>query len=154
MPLKEMENGMKNILAALDFSNAIQPVLDRAKELALLSGGRLWLVHVAAPEPDFVGYDSGPAGTRDRVAKHHREEHREIQSNAERLRESGIDATALLIQGATVEVILRESKKLDVDLIVIGSHGHGAVYRALLGSTSEGVLHGSDVPVLIVPVRH
>jgi nucleotide-binding universal stress UspA family protein len=68
-------------------------------------------------------------------------------------RERGIDVTPLLIQGPTIGTILREAGKLDVDLIVLGSHGRGAALRALLGSTSEGVLHKAEVPVLIVPTR-
>jgi nucleotide-binding universal stress UspA family protein len=39
-------------------------------------------------------------------------------------------------------------------VIVLGSHGHGAVRRALLGSVSEGVLHGATRPVLILPSRN
>ncbi len=58
-----------------------------------------------------------------------------------------------MIAHVRVETILQEVDKLDADLIVIGSHGRGAVLRALLGSTSEGVLHRTRVPVLIVPAR-
>jgi nucleotide-binding universal stress UspA family protein len=47
--------------------------------------------------------------------------------------------------------ILAEIHKLQADLVIMGSHGRGAIYRTLLGSTSEGVLHRSSCPVLIVP---
>jgi nucleotide-binding universal stress UspA family protein len=144
---------MKTILVALDFSSATDPVLDYAALLAEKLAAQLWIIHAAAPEPDFVGYDAGPEGVRDRVAAHLKEEHRELQQKSGALRERGIDARALLVQGPTVEVILQEAGKLGAELIVLGSHGHGALYRALLGSTSEGVLHRSEVPVLIVPVR-
>jgi nucleotide-binding universal stress UspA family protein len=144
---------MKQVLVALDFSEVTEEVVERAAVLAESLGARLWMIHAAAPEPDFVGYDAGPEGVRDRVAEHLREEHRDLQARAETLRERGIDARALLVQGPTVEVILREAEKLGAELIVLGSHGHGAVFRALLGSTSEGVLHKAQVPVLIVPAH-
>ena len=144
---------MGNILAAVDFSETSQRVLDRASLLAESLGSRLWLIHVAAPEPDFVGYEVGPPGVRDQVAKHLREEHRLLQSMAETQRQRGIDTKALLVQGPTIETILEEAGKRETDLIVLGSHGRGAFLRALLGSTSEGVLRKTDVPVLIVPAR-
>jgi len=144
---------MKNILAAVDFSEITPRVVERASQLAESLGSRLWLIHAAAPDPDFVGHDVGPSSVRDQVAKHLREEHRELQALAAGPRERGIDTTALLVQGPTVETILKEAAKLEAELIVLGSHGRGAVLRALLGSTSEGVLHKTDVPLLIVPAR-
>ncbi len=143
---------MYKILVPLDFSDAMQGVIDHASLLARSLPAKLWLIHVGSPEPDFVGYhEVGPKAERDRVAAELRGERLRTQQLAEELRSSGLDVTALGPQGATVETILQEAEELDVDLIVLGSHGRGAVYRALLGSVSEGVLHRSDVPVLIVP---
>jgi len=142
---------MKNILAAVDFSEVTYAVIDRAGLLARSLGCHLWLIHAAEPDPDFVGWEPGPPGVRDQVARHLREEHRQLQTLAAEQREAGVDTTALLVQGPTVATILGEARKLDADLIVVGSHGRGAMYRVLLGSTSEGVLHKAHVPVLIVP---
>jgi len=50
---------MQNILVAIDFSPISQTVLDAAAKLARSLGSKLWVLHVAAPEPDFVGYDPG-----------------------------------------------------------------------------------------------
>ena len=61
-------------------------------------------------------------------------------------RARGIDCTALLIQGSTPETLVREAARLHADLIMLGSHGHGAIHRALLGSVSEGVLHHARLP--------
>jgi nucleotide-binding universal stress UspA family protein len=46
--------------------------------------------------------------------------------------------------------ILETAEEEEVDLIVMGSHGHGFVAGALLGSVSQRVLHQADCPVLIV----
>jgi len=141
----------KKILAAVDFSELTGPLLEHAAELARALSAQLWLVHAAAPEPDFVGYDPGPVGVRQQVATHLRENHRRLQDHADALRRRGLDVTALLVQGPTVETILREAEKLEVDLLLLGSHGRGALSRVLLGSVSEGVLRRARIPVMILP---
>jgi nucleotide-binding universal stress UspA family protein len=142
---------MKNILAAIDFSERTPAVLRLASDQARAFGAHLWLVHAAAPEPGFVGYDAGPQSVRDNVAKHIRERHREIQQMAENLRAPGLEVTSLLVRGSTVKALLAEAEKLSADLIVLGSHGHGLMHRVLLGSVSQAILQKSGVPVLLIP---
>lgn len=144
---------MKNILVAVDLSETTGPVLEQARLMAGPLGAKLWLVHAAPPDPDFVGFDVGPAHVRHAEAQHLREEHRQLQAHAEVLRGQGIDCTALLIQGATAEVILKEAGDVAADLILIGSHGHGFIRHLLVGGTSDAVLHRSRIPVLVVPVH-
>lgn len=143
---------MKNILAAVDFSTVTEKVLRQAADLARAQQAKLWVLHAAAPEPDFVGYHGGYDDEREVVADHLREDHRKLGEMAERLRAEGIEAEALHIQGPTVDVILTQAEKLSADLIVMGSHGHGAVARLLVGSSSEGVLRGATMPVLVIPM--
>jgi nucleotide-binding universal stress UspA family protein len=142
---------VESMLAALDFSPVADSVLAQAIKLAERFGARLWLIHVAAPEPAFVGYEPGPQTVRDQRAGELREEHRTLQRRAEELRERGLDATALLIQGPPVEKILEEASRLRVEMIVMGSHGRSALARFVLGSVSEGVVRRAACPVLIVP---
>jgi nucleotide-binding universal stress UspA family protein len=149
--LQKEKDYMKNLIVAIDFSNQTQRVLNVAEQMGMSLGARIWLVHIADPDPEFVGYEAGPDVVRDQVAKKLQKNHTELQECATRLRDQGLDATALSIQGPTVDRILSEAKKLEADMIIMGSHGHGAMYRVLLGSVSEGVLHRAGVPVLIVP---
>ena len=142
---------MQNILVPIDFSSITESVVDIAKTLAECFSSRLWLIHVASPDPDFVGYDAGPQSVRDQLAEHLREEHQRLQATAAELRKAGIDTTALLVQGATAEKILAEAEEHSADLIVMGSHGHGAMHRALMGSVSERVLRKAACPVTIIP---
>jgi nucleotide-binding universal stress UspA family protein len=144
---------VQNILVPIDFSEVSKDVLAHASALAQAFPASLTLVHVAAPDPDFVGYEVGPKHVREYRADELRTEHRELQASADALRDQGIDVKALLIQGPTVEMVLKEAKKLGADAIIIGSHGHGAVHRLLLGSVSEGVLRGAECPVLVVPAK-
>ena len=143
---------MDPILVAVDFSD-FTPALTRvAAGLAKAFGATLYLVHVAEPDPEFVGFDAGPQSRRDDVAHRMRREHRDLQALADDVAAGGVQATALLIQGPTVEKILSEAERLDAGLIVMGTHGHGALRRLLVGSTGEGVLRRSRRPVLFVPL--
>ena len=147
-----MEKIMK-IMVAVDLSESGETVLVEAEKIANALSAKVWLLHVAAPDPEFVGMDVGPQTVRDNMSKKFHEEHRRIQAIADRFRNTGLDTTALLIQGVTVDTILAEATKLDADMIVIGTHGHGAMYRLLVGSVSEGVLHKSRCPILVIPTH-
>lgn len=141
------------ILVALDLSTATERTLATTIKLARVTQAEVWLLHVAAPEPDFVGYAAGSKAVRDQVAQAHREEHRTLQGHAQVLRDVGIDTTALLIQGPSAAVILGEAGRLAADLIVMATHGRGALMDLVVGSVSHAVLAGSRIPVLLVPAR-
>ena len=141
------------ILVGIDLSECTEIVINKAREIAKGLSAEVWLLHVAEPEPDFVGYDVGPPAERDALAEKFHREHVEIQAIAKQLRSEDLKTTALLVQGATVETILNEATKLHSDIIVLGSHGRGAVHRLLVGSISEGVLRHAKIPVLIVPTH-
>jgi nucleotide-binding universal stress UspA family protein len=54
-------------------------------------------------------------------------------------------------QGVDLDAILEECKKLETDLIVVGTHGHGALYNLLIGSMTADILKKAFCPVLVVP---
>ena len=91
---------------------------------------------------------------RKQVATEFRREHRDVEALAGELRDAGRDVTALCVQGPTIDTILAQADQLQADLIVVGSHGHGATYDLLVGSVSSGVIRKSKVPVLVVPARN
>ena len=144
---------MKKLLVPIDFSDATPLVIEQAVKLAKSLKGEIRLIHIAAPEPDFIGDNVGPKVLRDQKAQRIREQHKKIQKLAETILQEGIKVTPLLIQGATIDEIIKESKKYNADLILMGSHGHGAMYNLLMGSVVEGVLMESHIPVLLVPVK-
>jgi len=144
--------GLK-ILVAVDLSDATEKVMRVVKYLAKATESEVRVLHVAEAEPDFVGYEAGPEVVRDQVAHEFCEEHRGVQALAESLREAGIEAQASLIQGPIIATVLGEAKRLEADLLIVGSHGFGALYDLLVGSSSRGILKDTDIPVLVVPVR-
>ncbi|MGD1715551.1 universal stress protein [Dapis sp. BLCC M172] len=142
---------MKNIVVAIDFSQITPTIISQAETLAQAFKSKLWLIHITEPEPDFVGFKTGPQPKRDHWAEQFRKEHKQIQDLAEELRQKGLDTVALLTQGSTVETILAEAKKLTADLIVVGSHGRSGIDKLFMGSVSEGILKDSPYPVLVIP---
>lgn len=52
--------------------------------------------------------------------------------------------------GTADEQILKAAKKAKANMIVMGTHGHGLLGRALLGSVAQKVVTGADIPVLLV----
>ena len=144
---------MKTILVPVDFSDVTSRVTDTAVRMAKGFSARLILLHVAPPEPEFIGYDPGPQSVRNSVARELVEEHKHIHAIDHALEAEGLKVTSLVIQGYAVEKIIDESKKHHVDLIVMGSHGHGLLHTLLVGSVTEGVLRNATCPVLVVPSR-
>ena len=141
------------MLVPIDFSDITDSVVREAVALAKSTGSSLTLLHVARPEPDFIGYTPGPQSVRDTVAGEYRKEHRELQGIEKLVKSEGIEVTALMVQGFPVEKIIAEEERLKPVRIVMGSHGHGALHNLLVGSVAEGVLRKATCPVVLVPAR-
>ena len=144
---------MKNILVTIDFEEKAISLVEKAVEIAEKFNSKVWIVHIAAPDPDFISYEPGPQYIRDSRAEELRKEHRVIQNYTKMLTDKGIDAEGLLIQGPTQEMILSESEKLNIDLIIIGHHEHGLLYKLFAGSVATQVINKSNIPVLTVPIH-
>lgn len=139
------------LLVAVDFSDPTDRILRVARTLAEGLDASVWIVHVADPDPAFVGYDAGPDVVRDQVAKELREEHRQLQECADQMRGAGVEAKAMLVRGPTVETLLGMADKQGADLIVVGSHGRTMMAGMLLGSVSQGLIRAARWPVTVVP---
>lgn len=148
--LKKPEN-MKNILVGIDFHERTSYLVDKAYEWTRLFEAKIWLLHVAAPEPDFVGYAVGPTYIRDFRARELRTEHKLLTDFVNELKQKEVDADGLLIPGNIIDVILEESKKLSIDLIVFGHHEHSLLYKFFFGSHASELVQKSQIPVLVVP---
>ena len=143
---------MVNVLACLDLSPATRQVLTAALTLTSRLDGNLTLLHVAAPTPDFVGYDVGPDTVRAAVADHLRGEHRELEGWREAARAQCPGTRALMVQGPTIEKIIDHVERSDVQYVVVGSRGTSALHDLITGSVVRGVIQKSAIPVLVVPI--
>lgn len=142
----------RNILVAIDGSEAAERGLDQAVGLARALGGKIRLVHVVneisgiptdLPGVDFrsIVEDLGRSG-------------RSILSRArERVRVAGIEADTQLVEiwgGRAGDQIVELARSSQADLIVCGTHGRRGVRRILMGSDAEYIVRRSPVPVLLV----
>lgn len=142
------------LLVAIDLSDCTETIMKQVAVLSKSLSAQVWIIHNAEPEADILEFKVDPIATRDFLAKKFHQEHLEIQEIAENLRSEGVNATALLVHtGSTVKTIIEQAEKLDANIIVVGSHGRGAVYQLLLGSVSKGVVRKAKRPVLIIPTQ-
>lgn len=141
------------LLVAVDLSESTQIIVDKVEIITKENPAKMWILHNAEPAPDVVEFKVDPLAARETLAKKFHNEHCQIQEIANRLRKAGLDATALLVHGPTVETILKEASDLDVDIIVVGTHGRGAMYQLLMGGVSKGILQKSKYPVLVIPTH-
>ena len=142
---------MNSVLVGVDFSPVHEMAVKTAAGLAKALNAELVLIHVASAEPDFVGYEPGPEVVRESVAHVMRAHHRKLQEVESHLRNEGLKVRALMIQGGIADKLIEEAKKIGAEWMVLGSHGHGALHHALLGSVSHSVVKHAPCPVVIVP---
>ncbi|MBT8296615.1 MAG: universal stress protein [Gramella sp.] len=143
----------KNIMVAVDFNDSIGELMVYAESLAQKFESKIWVLHVAEPEPDFVGYEPGPQYIRDIKAEEYREEHRALQEICKNFISSEIESEALLIQGSTVETVLEEANKLDIDLLIVGTHKYSFLHNLLQESVSLELFKQAEIPMLTIPIE-
>jgi nucleotide-binding universal stress UspA family protein len=144
-----------DVLVAIDFSDRSDDIIAEGLALAHASSGVLHLLHVAAGEPDFVGYDKEEINPFTRLARAGQltDEHRRLREMAEQLSERGVEVAPLVVTGPTADRIREAAEHLAASHIVVGSHGHGGLRHLLVGSVAEDLVRHADRPVVVVPVR-
>ena len=144
---------MKKILAAVDFSDLATLVIDYASIQAKAFGSEVLVLHVEPPAPAFIGNEISPP-----ILLEHREEEIErikndLDAMVHYIKEQGIPASYDFLQGSIVDTIVEKAEEFNSDLVVMGAHNHGFLYRAFIGSISSGVMKISRCPVLIIPEK-
>ncbi|MCW3787200.1 universal stress protein [Plebeiibacterium sediminum] len=143
---------MKNILVAVDFKEGTEKVLDFAKQFGQFYLAKVWIIHVSAPEPDFVGYEVGPQYISDMREIELKEEHKQLKKYADDLSFTGVAAESIMLEGGTVEMLSAEIEKLHVKLLIVGHHKHGFFHKAFFGRTDVSLIEHVNIPTLVVPV--
>lgn len=86
------------------------------------------------------------------VEKYYQEEGEKVLATVSKfLARQGVDARAMVKVGSAGETIAKVAQSGKFDLIIMGTHGHGALGKLVMGSVSTQVLAKCSVPVLLVP---
>ena len=142
---------MKTILAPIDFSKISDPVVKAAANLALSIDGRLILFHVVQPPIITSEYGAVLANVQEIIAISVSASTKQLLRRQKRLQASGLKVSVAQVTGIPVTSIIEQARKSRAAYIVIGSHGHSALYDLLAGSTATGVIKRAPCPVLVVP---
>ena len=134
------------ILVAVDHSEMSDRALDAARDLALLSQGEVWVLHMRERE---VAVKTGVSLSDESMD----EASAAVAAAVDKLTAAGVKAhgdVGTTLFGYAARNIIDDAKEHDVDVIVMGSRGRGDLAGLLLGSTAHKVIHLADRPVLIV----
>ncbi len=135
----------ERVLVAMDHSEVAQRALDAAKDLALLSKGEVWVLHLREREVIAQMGDVPSESGADAKSP--------VSAAVEALTKAGVTAHGEVRDttfGHAAREIMEDAKEHDVGVIVMGSRGRGDLTGLVLGSTAHKVIHLADRPVLVV----
>jgi len=143
---------MNTLLVPIDFSEATDAVLEEARKLSKSLDARVVLLHVIEPVASYI-----PVGASMDVLAAPIQENLPNQDTIQKRLDQlatrlGTTPTAShAVIGTAVSEILDFAESEDVTYILLGSHGHGALYHLFSGSVVTGVLKKSKRPVVVIP---
>ena len=146
---------MKNVLVATDFGEAADTALTYGRELAQRFDATLHVLHVA--ENVYI-----TAFGAETYASFAPDLQRDIEADAQRrLREVVVDSDStgprtvpvVMTSSSPSFAIIDYAREHEIDLIIMGTHGRGAIGHVLMGSVAERVVRLAPCPVLTIRQR-
>jgi nucleotide-binding universal stress UspA family protein len=105
------------------------------------------VLHVQPPVPPRVKTMLGSNA----ISSYHSEEAAKVLEPIERfLKRHNLNFRTTWVVGSPSAEVVRVAKREKVHMIVMGTHGHGVIARALMGSVAQSVVSDCDIPVLLV----
>lgn len=148
---------MKTILVPLDLSDVYPKVVIAAAELAKELSARICLLQVIEPVTSYVpvgaAMDVIAVPSPLSIPQDLEDRKKSLDAIAAPLREQGLTVETNAVLGLPVDEILEAAKSRGASYILIGSHGHGALYHLFSGSVVTGVIKSSTIPVIVIPVK-
>jgi nucleotide-binding universal stress UspA family protein len=145
---------VKTILAPVDFSSATENVVSEAARLAVAMQGQVVLLSIIQPPVINTEYAPLMENIAEITAAGERAAAKNLANLQDLLQKQGVSTETVQLNGAPVQHIVEQANRLAADYIVMGSHGHTALYDLLVGSTTHGVLLRVKCPVVIIPARN
>jgi len=135
------------ILCPVDFSDASRKAVQYAKEFASSMGSVVHLLNVVEPRPMAVDITLNYVPLEEDLEQAAEED---LQVILQEFQLAGLKVESSIEIGNPSDVILDKSKDLDVNLVIMGSHGKKGLSRLIMGSVAETVVRKANCPVLIV----
>ncbi|APD07641.1 universal stress protein [Flavobacteriaceae bacterium UJ101] len=145
---------MRNIVVPIDFGDFSKRIINFSVEYAQNKDIKLYFLHVLPLDVSYVVGDMGMQYVHGIQGNMIEVDTKRLEELTNFIKEKNIPYETEVIQGIASDTILEKAKEVDAELILIGSHGHGALYEALVGSVAHDVLKITDIPVLIVPDKY
>jgi nucleotide-binding universal stress UspA family protein len=142
---------MKTVLVSVDFSDATRAVIATAVELATAPDARLIIHHCLVPPMVSTEYGIGVEMMQANLDLAEKTAVHQLEHIEDELTARGLQVTSVLTRGGAATDIVQKATKLHADVIVMGSHGHTALYELVVGSTTHAVIKRAPCPVLVVP---
>jgi nucleotide-binding universal stress UspA family protein len=142
---------LKTIVAPVDFSSATDAVVAEAARLAVAVEGQVVLLSIIQPPVITTEYAPLMENMAEITAAGEKAAAKHLARLQDQLQAKGVSTETVQLNGAPVQHIIEQAKKFAADYIVMGSHGHTALYDLLVGSTTHGVLLRATCPVVIMP---
>lgn len=140
---------VRTILVAVDFSETSDHALEVALDLAQALGAKVHVAHVY--QIPVYGFPDGAFLAGPEVATRlSQASQRGLDEVVARHADRGVPMISHLKEGPAHEGILETATEVSADLVILGTHGRGAIAHALLGSVSEKVVRTSKIPVMTV----
>jgi nucleotide-binding universal stress UspA family protein len=136
---------LRNILFATDFSAQAEGALPFAISLASRYGARLYLVHVIHPGLYMYAPVEGAGQVADEIEQMAKGEMQRLDA-----RLGALPHQTLIRHGDIWEVLSGMIQRMEIDLMVVGTHGRTGLGKLLLGSIAEGIFRQAPCPVLTV----
>jgi nucleotide-binding universal stress UspA family protein len=144
----------QRILVPVDGSDTAKRGLQEAILLSKALSAQMRLVHIVDDSALALNPETGIAAAP--LVADFAEGGKEILMEARTMAAAqGVDAETVLHEnftGRVADLIVDEARKWGADLIVMGTHASGGIRHAVMGSDAEAVLHGAEVPLLLVRV--
>jgi nucleotide-binding universal stress UspA family protein len=137
----------KNILLATDFSPASKKALEYAASLARRYGSSLYLTHVITVDGYPLASPEYAVSSLQNIHDSARQGFRDLLKSGELI---GLPYKVLIQVGSFWPSIEETIKTYEIDLLVVGTHGAGAVKKILIGSGAEEIFRKARVPVLTI----
>jgi nucleotide-binding universal stress UspA family protein len=134
----------ERLLVAVDHSEVAGRALAAAKDLAALSNGKVWVLHVTEREFGRLGLTPSEPDEEAQAV---------VRDGVETLTRAGVEAHGEVreaVFGHAAREIVEAAQEHDAGTIIMGSRGRSDLAGLVLGSTAHKVIHLTDRPVLVV----